>query len=172
MNLNQLVPAGSGWNLHTANGINAKEIVGQGTLNGITQVTDGAIQVRGHIQQAQTVISLRRITRVEKLAVERMVREFGGTILRPGLVFGPNAGGAFGNLYQQVCRGPFLPVINIRIARIRACGVCTPTERGRGIMAKNGALGNSAAKAAAFQISSSGAPRSITAASTSGTAGL
>ena len=34
-------------------------------------------------------------------------------------------------------------------------------------MAKNGALGNSAANAAAFQVSSPGAPRSTTAASTS-----
>src|SRR4051812_3091580 len=37
----------------------------------------------------------------------------------------------------------------------------------RGSIAKKGVLGNSAAKAAAFQISSSGAPRSISAASTS-----
>jgi Calx-beta domain len=37
MNLNQLLPAGSGWDLHSANGINATEIVGQGVLNGITK---------------------------------------------------------------------------------------------------------------------------------------
>jgi probable HAF family extracellular repeat protein len=37
MNLNQLLPAGSGWDLHSANGINATEIVGQGVLNGTTQ---------------------------------------------------------------------------------------------------------------------------------------
>jgi hypothetical protein len=61
MNLNQLLPAGSGWNLTSANGLNATEIVGQGVLNGVTQAylyvdddgnfLNGGGQVHALIQQ-------------------------------------------------------------------------------------------------------------------------
>ncbi len=46
-----------------------------------------------------------------KLAVERMVLEAGGTVIRPGLVWGNRPGGMFGSLRQQVSKGRSVPVI-------------------------------------------------------------
>ena len=46
-----------------------------------------------------------------KLAVERMVLEAGGTVIRPGLVWGSRPGGMFGSLRQQVSKGGVVPVI-------------------------------------------------------------
>lgn len=46
-----------------------------------------------------------------KLAVERMVLDAGGTVIRPGLVWGDRAGGMFGSLKQQVSKGGIVPMI-------------------------------------------------------------
>jgi nucleoside-diphosphate-sugar epimerase len=46
-----------------------------------------------------------------KLAVEAMVLAMGGTVVRPGLVWGERPGGMFGSLRQQVSKGGFVPVI-------------------------------------------------------------
>jgi nucleoside-diphosphate-sugar epimerase len=46
-----------------------------------------------------------------KLAVERMVLEAGGTVIRPGLVWGDRPGGMFGSLREQVKKGGVVPVI-------------------------------------------------------------
>jgi nucleoside-diphosphate-sugar epimerase len=46
-----------------------------------------------------------------KLAVERLVLEAGGTVIRPGLVWGDRPGGMFGSLKQQVSKGKWVPMI-------------------------------------------------------------
>jgi nucleoside-diphosphate-sugar epimerase len=46
-----------------------------------------------------------------KLAVEKMVLEAGGTVIRPGLVWGDRPGGMFGSLRQQVSKGGAVPTI-------------------------------------------------------------
>ena len=46
-----------------------------------------------------------------KLAVERLVVEGGGTVIRPGLVWGDRPGGMFGSLKQQVSKGKLVPMI-------------------------------------------------------------
>ena len=46
-----------------------------------------------------------------KLAVERTILAAGGTVIRPGLVWGERPGGMFGSLRQQVSKGGIVPVI-------------------------------------------------------------
>ncbi|MEO6922611.1 MAG: NAD(P)-dependent oxidoreductase [Bryocella sp.] len=46
-----------------------------------------------------------------KLAVEKLVLAAGGTVVRPGLVWGERSGGMFGSLRQQVSKGGMVPVI-------------------------------------------------------------
>ena len=46
-----------------------------------------------------------------KLAVEQMVLAAGGTVIRPGLVWGERPGGMFGSLRQQVSKGGIVPTI-------------------------------------------------------------
>jgi len=46
-----------------------------------------------------------------KLAVETMFLEAGGTVIRPGLVWGDRPGGVFGSLRRQVSKGGRVPVI-------------------------------------------------------------
>jgi len=46
-----------------------------------------------------------------KLAVERLVIEAGGAVIRPGLVWGDRPGGMFGSLKQQVSKGQWVPMI-------------------------------------------------------------
>ena len=46
-----------------------------------------------------------------KLAVERIVLNAGGTVVRPGLVWGDRPGGMFGSLRQQVSKGGIVPTI-------------------------------------------------------------
>jgi len=46
-----------------------------------------------------------------KLAVERTVLASGGTVIRPGLVWGERPGGMFGSLRQQVSKGGIVPII-------------------------------------------------------------
>ncbi len=46
-----------------------------------------------------------------KLEVESLVAAMGGTVLRPGLVFGPKSGGLFGAIRGQVLKGKFIPLI-------------------------------------------------------------
>ena len=46
-----------------------------------------------------------------KLAVERMLAGRNRVILRPGLVFGPHAGGVFGEIRKQVRRSRLIPLI-------------------------------------------------------------
>jgi nucleoside-diphosphate-sugar epimerase len=46
-----------------------------------------------------------------KLAVEHMVLAAGGTVIRPGLVWGERPGGMFGSLRQQVSKGGIVPTI-------------------------------------------------------------
>jgi nucleoside-diphosphate-sugar epimerase len=47
-----------------------------------------------------------------KLAVEQMVLAAGGTVIRPGLVWGERPGGMFGSLRQQVNKGGIVPIIS------------------------------------------------------------
>ena len=46
-----------------------------------------------------------------KLAVEQIVLAAGGTVIRPGLVWGDRPGGMFGSLRQQVSKGRVVPTI-------------------------------------------------------------
>jgi nucleoside-diphosphate-sugar epimerase len=46
-----------------------------------------------------------------KLAVERMVLDAGGAVIRPGLVWGSRPGGMFGSLREQVRKGSIVPTI-------------------------------------------------------------
>jgi nucleoside-diphosphate-sugar epimerase len=46
-----------------------------------------------------------------KLAVEKLVVAAGGTVIRPGLVWGDRPGGMFGSLKQQVSKGGLVPMI-------------------------------------------------------------
>jgi len=46
-----------------------------------------------------------------KLAVEQMVLAAGGTVIRPGLVWGERSGGMFGSLRQQTNKGGIVPII-------------------------------------------------------------
>jgi len=46
-----------------------------------------------------------------KLAVEQMVLAAGGTVIRPGLVWGERPGGMFGSLRRQVSKGGIVPTI-------------------------------------------------------------
>jgi nucleoside-diphosphate-sugar epimerase len=46
-----------------------------------------------------------------KLAVEQLVLAAGGTVIRPGLVWGDRPGGMFGSLKQQVSKGKIVPMI-------------------------------------------------------------
>ncbi len=46
-----------------------------------------------------------------KLEVEKMAAGLGGVVLRLGLVFGPESGGAFGTIRKQVLNGRFVPLI-------------------------------------------------------------
>jgi len=46
-----------------------------------------------------------------KLAVEQMVLAAGGTVVRPGLVWGDHPGGMFGSLRTQVKKGGWVPII-------------------------------------------------------------
>ena len=46
-----------------------------------------------------------------KLAVEQSVLDAGGTVIRPGLVWGDTPGGVFGALRQQVSKGGIVPLI-------------------------------------------------------------
>jgi len=46
-----------------------------------------------------------------KLEVEQLVLEAGGTVIRPGLVWGDRPGGMFGSLRQQVSKGGVVPTI-------------------------------------------------------------
>ena len=46
-----------------------------------------------------------------KLAVEQTVLAAGGTVIRPGLVWGERPGGMFGSLRQQVSKGGIVPTI-------------------------------------------------------------
>jgi len=46
-----------------------------------------------------------------KLAVEKLVLDAGGTVIRPGLVWGDRPGGMFGALRKQVSKGGLVPVI-------------------------------------------------------------
>jgi nucleoside-diphosphate-sugar epimerase len=46
-----------------------------------------------------------------KLETERVAQPFGALVLRPGLVWGPRAGGAFGRLVKLVERSSVLPLV-------------------------------------------------------------
>jgi nucleoside-diphosphate-sugar epimerase len=46
-----------------------------------------------------------------KLAVEQLVLAAGGTVIRPGLVWGDRPGGMFGSLKEQVSKGKVVPMI-------------------------------------------------------------
>ena len=46
-----------------------------------------------------------------KLAVEREVLAAGGTVVRPGLVWGETPGGMFGSMRQQVAKGSMVPTV-------------------------------------------------------------
>jgi len=46
-----------------------------------------------------------------KLQVERLVLEMGGTVIRPGLVWGDSPGGMFGSLRKQVASEKIIPLI-------------------------------------------------------------
>jgi len=46
-----------------------------------------------------------------KLQVERLVLEMGGTVIRPGLVWGDSPGGMFGSLRKQVASAKLIPLI-------------------------------------------------------------
>lgn len=46
-----------------------------------------------------------------KLEVERITRQVGGIVLRPGLVYGPTPGGVFGAIRNQVRRSRIIPLI-------------------------------------------------------------
>lgn len=46
-----------------------------------------------------------------KLAAEKIILNAGGTVVRPGLVWGERAGGMFGSLRNQVSRGGIVPMI-------------------------------------------------------------
>jgi len=46
-----------------------------------------------------------------KLQVERLVLEMGGTVIRPGLVWGDSPGGMFGSLRKQVASAKVIPLI-------------------------------------------------------------
>jgi nucleoside-diphosphate-sugar epimerase len=46
-----------------------------------------------------------------KLAVEQLVLAAGGTVIRPGLVWGANPGGIFGSIRKQVSKGGRVPII-------------------------------------------------------------
>lgn len=46
-----------------------------------------------------------------KLAVEKLVLAAGGTVIRPGLVWGDRPGGVFGSLRKQVSRGGIVPLV-------------------------------------------------------------
>jgi nucleoside-diphosphate-sugar epimerase len=45
-----------------------------------------------------------------KLEVERMTREIGGIVLRPGLIHGPTPGGVFGAIRNQVRKSSVIPL--------------------------------------------------------------
>ena len=45
-----------------------------------------------------------------KLAVENVAQDMGASIIRPGLVYGPKPGAAFGRLVENVCRSKILPI--------------------------------------------------------------
>lgn len=46
-----------------------------------------------------------------KLEVEQLVLEQGGTVIRPGLVWGNGHGGMFGNVREQVKHGGLVPIV-------------------------------------------------------------
>ena len=46
-----------------------------------------------------------------KLELERAVLERGGVVLRPGLIFGVDAGGMFGSMVAAISRHPFAPLL-------------------------------------------------------------
>ena len=46
-----------------------------------------------------------------KLEVEDTFNSMGGTVLRPGLVFGPHSGGIFGTIREQVRKSKLIPLI-------------------------------------------------------------
>ena len=68
----------------------------------------------------QTVICISTLSAFEgcrstygkaKLAIEAAARDFDAMVVRPGLVFGPHAGGMFGSLRRLALASPVLPLI-------------------------------------------------------------
>jgi nucleoside-diphosphate-sugar epimerase len=86
-----------------SNVIGSRRLIGAALASGVQQIV--------FVSTLSAFSGARSEYGKSKLAVERMVLEAGGTVVRPGLVWGDRPGGMFGALRKQVKKGGLVPVI-------------------------------------------------------------
>jgi nucleoside-diphosphate-sugar epimerase len=99
------------WDLKLVRPASLRSVNVSGSLRLLESATTAGVNRLVFISTISAFEEAKSIYGQTKLEVEKAFLSRGGVVIRPGLVYGPDSGGMYGKLVQQVMKGGTVPVI-------------------------------------------------------------